>query len=151
MRVRQSGSAHRGRAQAKEVPMSFKTLLTVAGALGVLFGLGFLLAPSAVLAQYRVQTDPAGLFVAQLFGAGLLELGLIFFLARRVEDPPTMRGIALGACIGELAGLWIALRIQLTGLTNAMGWSSVAIYGLLALGFGRYAFGRYAATPPATP
>ena len=131
--------------------MSFKGLLTVTGVIGVLFGLGFLLAPALVLAQYRIQTDPAGLFVAQLFGAALLQLGLVFFLARRIDDPSTMRGIALGACIGELAGLWIALRIQLTGLTNAMGWSTVAIYGLLALGFGRFAFGRYAAIRPSTP
>lgn len=130
--------------------MSFKLLLTVTGVIGVLFGLGFLLAPAPVLAQYGVQTDPAGLFVGQLFGAALLELGLVFFLARRVEDPNTMRVIALGACIGELAGLWVALRIQLTGLTNAMGWSTVVIYGLLALGFGRFAFGRYAAAPPVT-
>lgn len=130
--------------------MSFKALLTVTGIIGVLFGLGFLLAPALVLAQYSVRTDPAGLFVAQLFGAALLELGLVLLLARRVADPSAMRGIALGACIGELAGLWVALRIQLTGLTSAMGWSTVAIYGLLALGFGRYAFGRYAATPPAS-
>ena len=124
--------------------MPFKTLLTVSGAIGILFGFGFLLFPSSVLGQYGVQTDPAGLFVAQLFGAALLELGLIFVLARRVEDPSTMRGIALGACLGELAGFWVALRIQRTGLSSAMGWSTVAIYGLLALGFGRYAFGRYA-------
>lgn len=129
--------------------MSFKTLLTVTGVIGVLFGLAFLLLPSTALAQYGVQTDAAGLFVSQLFGAALLELGLVFFLARGVENPATMRGIALAGCIGELAGFWVALRIQRTGLTNTMGWSTVAIYGLLALGFGRFAFGRYAATNPA--
>lgn len=131
--------------------MSFKTLLTATGVIGVLFGLGFLALPSIVLAQYGVQTDATGLFVAQLFGAALLELGLIFFLARDVENPSTMRAIALGACIGELTGFWVALRIQRTGLTNAMGWSTVAIYGLLALGFGRFAFGRYAGTNTPTP
>jgi hypothetical protein len=125
--------------------MSFKTLLTVTGVIGVLFGLAFLLLPSTALAQYGVQTDGAGLFVSQLFGAALLELGLVFFLAREVQNPSTMRGIALGGCIGELAGFWVALRIQRTGLTNTLGWSTVAIYGLLALGFGRFAFGRYAA------
>lgn len=128
--------------------MSFKTLLTLAGGIGVLFGLGFVVFPSAVLAQYGVHTDPAGLFVAQLFGAALIELGFIFYLARGVEDPATMRGIALGACIGELAGFWVAMRIQQTGLTGAMGWTTVAIYGLLALAFGRFAFGRYAVAGP---
>lgn len=128
--------------------MSFKTLLTVAGGISVLFGLGFLLFPSSVLAPYGVHTDPTGHFVAQFLGAALLEVGLIFFLARRIDDPSTMRGIALGACIGELAGFWVALRIQRTGLISAMGWSTVAIYGLLALGFGRFAFGRYAVVDP---
>ena len=127
--------------------MAFKTLMTVAGVLGILFGIGFLLAPTPLLAQYGVQTDAAGVFVARLLGAALLELGLVFFLARRVEDPATMRAIAMGACIGELAGFWITLRIQLTGLVNSMGWSSVAIYGVLAVAFGRLAFGRYAARP----
>ncbi len=127
--------------------MSFKGLLSVAGIVGALFGLAFIFAPASLLAQYGIQTDPAGLYLGRLFGVAILELGLIFWFLREVDDPAFMRPLALGACIGELAGFWVAMRIQMTGLTNAMGWSTVAIYGLLALGFGRFAFGRYAARP----
>jgi hypothetical protein len=122
--------------------MRFQTLLTIAGVLGVVFGLGFLFAPGAVVARYGVSTDASGLFMAQFFGAALMQLALVFIFLRRVEDVAIIKAIALGACAGELLGLWVALRIQLGGQVNAMGWSTVAIYALLALGFARFALGK---------
>jgi hypothetical protein len=119
--------------------MRFGTLLTVAGTLGTLFGLAFLVAPAFGLQQYGVTTDAAGLFMTQFFGAALLQLGLVFLMLRTHAEANTSR-VALGACLGELAGLWVAVRLQLSGGINAMGWSSVAIYGILALAFATFAF-----------
>jgi hypothetical protein len=121
--------------------MRFSGLLTVAGVLGVVFGIGFLFAPAFVLQQYAVTTDASGLFMSQFFGASLIQLGLVFLFLRGDAKLNVAR-LALGACIGELAGLWVAVRIQLTGQVNVLGWSSVAIYALLALGFARFAFGK---------
>jgi hypothetical protein len=118
--------------------MRFSTLLTVAGILGVLFGLAFLAAPAFGLQQYGVTTDAAGLSVTQFFGAALLQLGLVFLMIRGLPESSIPR-VALGACLGELAGLWVAVRLQLSGAVNAMGWSSVAIYGILALAFATFA------------
>ena len=119
--------------------MRFNTLLTVAGVLGIVFGLIFLFAPSPGLSQNGVATDAAGVFLTQFFGAALLQLGLVFLCLRPVEEGNIPR-VALGACLGELAGLSVAVRMQLTGHVNAMGWSSVAIYGLLTIGFATFAF-----------
>ena len=118
--------------------MRFATLIRIAGTLGLLFGLGFLLAPTAVLQQYGVATDAAGAFMSQFFGAALLQLGLVFLLVRDLPVSAVPR-VAAGAAVGELAGLWIAIRIQLGGQVNGLGWSTVAIYGLLALAFGGFA------------
>src|SRR5262245_8590743 len=108
--------------------MRFPTLLTVAAILGIVFGLAFLFAPAAALGPYGVRTDASGLIMAQFFGAALFQLALVFLLIR---DIPTTHipKLSLGACIGELAGLWVAVRIQLAGHVNALGWSTVAIYG----------------------
>ena len=121
--------------------MRFPTLLTIAGMLGIVFGVGFLIIPASSLAPYGVRTDASGLIMAQFFGAALLQLALVFLLIR---DIPTTHipKLSLGACIGELAGLWVAVRIQLAGHVNALGWSTVAIYGLLALAFGLFAAGK---------
>lgn len=121
--------------------MRFATVLKVAGILGVLFGLCFLFAPAFGLSQYGVTTDAAGLFMTQFFGAAILQLGLVFLFLNDLPASSISR-VALGACLGELAGLSVALRLQLSGQINALGWSSVAIYALLALAFARFAFGK---------
>jgi len=124
--------------------MRFHTLLTAAGTVSVIFGLGFLFAPAAVLHQYGVVTDPGGLIMSQFFGAGLVQLGLTYFFVRGLREAMVPR-LALAGCVGELVGLWIAVRAQVAGTVNLLGWLSVAIYGLFALAFARFAFARPAA------
>lgn len=121
--------------------MRFSALLATAGVVSILFGALFLLAPATGLVQYGVSTDATGLFMSQFFGAALLQMGLILFLARRVQEPATIRAIALGGMVGEIMGLSVAVRIQMAGMVNSFGWSTVLIYGLFALAFARFAFG----------
>jgi hypothetical protein len=54
--------------------------------------------------------------------------------------------VVLGSFLGSLAGFVVSLTAQFWGLTNSFGWSTVAIYGVLLLGYGSFVFGR----PPAT-
>jgi hypothetical protein len=121
--------------------MRFDTLLATAGTVSLIFGLGFLFAPSGVLGQYGVVTDQAGLIMTQFFGAALVQLGLTYFLVRGLGETMIPR-LALAGCVGELVGLWIAVRAQVAGTVNTLGWLSIAIYLLFALAFARFAFAR---------
>jgi len=125
--------------------MRLSTFLAAAGCLGIGFGLAFLLAPGATLAPYGVGTDPAGLQMSRFFGAALLQAGLVLLLSRNVTEPSTRRGIVLGGFLGSIAGLAIAVGGQLATLANGLGWSTVAIYGLLLLGYGSFLFSKKAA------
>jgi hypothetical protein len=125
--------------------MRLSTLLAAAGCLAIGFGLAFLLAPAPTLAPYGVSTDAAGLQMSRFFGAALLQTGLVLLLSRAVTEPSTRRGIVLGAFLGSIAGLAVALAGQLAALANGLGWSTVAIYGLLLLGFGSFLFSGKAA------
>jgi hypothetical protein len=122
--------------------MRLRTLLTVGGILGLVFGLGFLLAPRAVLALYGITPDPVAVLMSRFFGAALVQLGLVLYLIRDVGDLRTQRGVVIGSFLGSLAGFVVALTGQFWGLVNSLGWSSVAIYGLLLLGYGSFVFGR---------
>ncbi len=125
--------------------MRLRTLLLLAGALGIGFGLAFLLAPVGVLATYGATTDAAGLLMSRFFGAALVQVGFVLYLVRDVTEPPTRRGVVLGSLLGSIAGLSVALSGQLAHLVNGLGWSTVAIYGLLLLGYGSFVFGKRAA------
>ena len=126
--------------------MALGTLLRLAGLLALAFGIGFLFAPARVLSLYGVAADPAVVLMARFFGSALVQLGLVFYLIRDVSDPTTRRGVVLGSFLGSLAGFVVSLTAQFWGLVNSFGWSSVAIYGLLLLGYGSFVFGRPQAT-----
>jgi hypothetical protein len=121
--------------------MPLGTLLRLAGVLALVFGLGFLFAPARVLPLYGIATEPAVVLMARFFGAALVQLGLVLYLIRDVSDPVTRRGVVIGSFLGSLAGFVVALTAQFWGLVNSLGWSTVAIYGLLLLGYGSFIFG----------
>jgi hypothetical protein len=126
--------------------MSYRMLLTVAGLLALVFGAGFLFMPGLVLSYYGVTTNPSGLWMAQFFGAALVHLALLVLLLRKVQDPAIQRGVGLASTLGTVASLLVAIVGQVGHLVNGLGWSTIAIYGLLLLGYARLAFGRPRAT-----
>jgi len=126
--------------------MRLGTLLRLAGILALAFGIGFLFAPARVLSMYGVAAEPTVVLMARFFGSALVQLGLVFYLIRDVSDPTTRRGVVIGSFLGSLAGFVVSLTAQFWGLMNSFGWSTVAIYGLLLLGYGSFVFGRPQAT-----
>jgi len=123
--------------------MRLATFLSIVGVVAILFGIGFLLAPAALLGQYGiVVADPHTIFMARFFGAALIELGVLVWIAREIVDPLGRRAIVLAGLIGNTAGFLVALTGQLNGAVNALGWSTVLIYALFAVGFAYFQFGK---------
>ena len=120
--------------------MRLSTFVTSAGLLALAFGLSFLLAPGPTLAQYGPRPDAIDVLMARFFGVALVHLGLVLLLARRVTDPAALRGLTLAGVVGSVVGLAVALWARLAGLVNALGWSTVAIYLVLLLGYGYFHF-----------
>jgi hypothetical protein len=121
--------------------MKLETFLTIAAIIAIAFGLAFLVAPTRVLAQYGIAANTAVVIMSRFFGATLLNIGFVLFLSRCVTEPAVRRGIVRGSLIGAVMGLIVAIHGQRIGAVNALGWSSVAIYGLLTLGYAYFAFG----------
>jgi hypothetical protein len=122
--------------------MRLGTLLRLAGLLALAFGLGFIFAPVRLLALYGIAAENTVVLMARFFGAALLQLGLVLYMIRDVSDPVTRRGVVLGSFLGSLAGFVVALTAQFWGVVNSFGWSTVAIYGVLLLGYGAFVFGN---------
>ena len=120
--------------------MTLRTLMILNAVIACAFGVAFVLVPGVVYSLYGV--DPSGQlnYMGQLFGGALLTIALITWLMRNVTEPTTRKPIVLALLIGNAVGFVISLIGQLNHAVNTLGWSTVAIYFVLSLGFASIQF-----------
>lgn len=126
--------------------MNLSLLMTINAVITAIFGILFAVAPGQVTSAYGVAADAPLRYVGQLFGAALIGFAVLTWSARNAPASDARKAIVLALFIGDAVGFILALLGQLQGVVNALGWSTVAIYLLLALGFGYFQFVR-----PSTP
>ena len=122
--------------------MKLSTLMKINTVISGLFGIAFVLIPWQVLSFYGVQTNPALNYMGQLFGVSLVTFAVLSWFARNADASDARKAIVLSFFIGDAIGFIIALIAQLSGVVNSVGWSTVVIYLLLALGFGYFQFSK---------
>jgi hypothetical protein len=125
--------------------MKLSTLMTINAVVAAVFGIAFVLVPAQVMSLYGVEESAALNYVGQLFGAALISFAVLTWSARNAAQSDARKAIVLALFVGEAVGFLLALIGQLTNVVSALGWSTVAIYLLLALGFGYFQFTRPAA------
>lgn len=128
--------------------MKLKTLLVINTVITAVFGILFVVIPWQVVSLYGVEPNPSLNYTAQLFGAALCAIALLSWLARNVSHSDARKAIVPAFFIGDAIGFIVALIGQLGGVVNTLGWSTVVIYLILALGFGYFTFTK--PTPSAT-
>jgi hypothetical protein len=118
--------------------MTIRMFFTILAVLSFLFGVGFVLAPDQVLANYGIEHSPALALLGRLFGGALLTLGVILWLARDFRDEAAVRTVLVGGLVGDVVNFVVATMGTLAGTTNALGWSTVLIYLFGAVGSGYF-------------
>ncbi len=122
--------------------MNLKTLMLITAVVGIVYGLGFLVAPVMTLSFYGVSTDAAGAYLARFFGATLVSFALVIWSLRSVSEPDAVRLIVWALFVSFALGSVLALWGQLTGLMNAFGWIGVVLFPLIMLGYAYFLFAR---------
>jgi lipid-A-disaccharide synthase-like uncharacterized protein len=122
--------------------MRLGTFLTIASVIAIAFGLSFAAVPARMIMLYGMQSHPGTTILARFFGATLFSLGLVVFSLRNALDPVRHMGFVRASLLGTFLGLLVAIHGQRTGAVNSLGWSSVAIYALLSLGYAYFALGN---------
>ena len=120
--------------------MKLHTVMVLNAIAGIVFGLGFILAPAQTLSLYGHAPTAILSYMTQLLGAALLSFGLLTWAARNSRDSDARKAILLALAVGYAIGFVLALIAQIRGIENVLGWSTVAIYFLLALAFGYFRF-----------
>ena|SRR5437868_10832446 len=126
--------------------MKREQFFAIAGVVGALFGLGFLLLPDMSLGTYGVPVDPHNLMQARYFGSALLAVGLMTFLARETQDAAAIRAVLMGNLVGDIAGGVVTLMAL--GIMNSMALGSLVIYVLFAAGSAWFLFAAKQSAQP---
>lgn len=117
--------------------MTYRNFLTFASVVAFLFALGFILMPAGLISFYGLTLNEAGTLVAQLFGAALLGFGVLNWSARSWDEGAATQAVLTANLAADAIGFIFSLIGQLGGVpgVNALGWSTVLIYLILAAGF----------------
>src|SRR3954471_21919631 len=118
--------------------MTLKTFFAIFALLSVLFGVGFVLAPGQVLANYGVESSPAIAVMSRLFGGTLLAMAVILWCARDFHDQAALRAVLIGLGVSGAVNFIVATAATSSGTVNALGWTTVVIYLVGAVGSGYF-------------
>lgn len=122
--------------------MSHKTFLSIAAVIGIVFGIGMLIAPEQVLELYAIPSSEGSKSIARSFGALMFSVGIMNWIARGVEDSVALRAILYGNLAIHLLTLVIDLLALTSGGMSAQGWGSVILHALFGAGFAYFVFAR---------
>ena len=120
--------------------MKLRTLLVINAVLALIYGISYQVAPTAVIKLYGVTQGPGPAFLARLFGAALIGIGLLTWFSRNVQDAGARRAIILSMLVYSVIALIVAVHATVTGVMNTVGWTGVAIFFFLALGYAYFQF-----------
>ena len=117
--------------------MTYKNFLSLAAIVAFLFALGFILMPVQLMGFYNLELNASGTLLGQLFGASLFGFGVLNWYSRDIGESQAKQAVLTANFAGDTIGFIFALIAQLGGVPglNALGWSTVLIYLLLAAGF----------------
>jgi hypothetical protein len=111
---------------------AFAIIITI---LAIGFGLAFLFIPVQLMAFYGITLDTAGIGMARYFGGANIFIGLIFWSYSSVSPAAkSWPKLLLYSIIYDIIQLGLTLMALLNKEGNSMGWTTVGIFGLLAIG-----------------
>jgi uncharacterized membrane protein YfcA len=114
--------------------MTAKLYLTISAIVAVLFGIGFILIPARMGELYGVVQNGTSILNIRFFGAALLSIAVISWLARDFRDWEAVRAVLIGSVVGDVFGGLVNIWGTFRGLMNELAWSTTILYVLLLLG-----------------
>jgi hypothetical protein len=117
------------------VDHKLRPFLWVAAIITIINGLSYVLVPQAVIPNYGIEPNAGAVLGFRFLGGALLSFGLILWFQRKLQDWAPLRGLLIGASVGNIAGVLVSLWATLTGVMNGGGWLFVVTYAVLLAGY----------------
>lgn len=123
--------------------MNLRNLFRISGALQLLIGLTWLVAPKVMPGAYGFDIDSYTAFFLQQLGAMNVATAILFFLVSGMAHSPARQAIVTFFLVEQLLSMVVTLLGMLNGALPATGgWISLLSSLVLALAFGYFRFVR---------
>jgi len=111
-------------------------LFKVAMFVEAIFGIGFVIAPGAMLGPLGVTLNAIATSFVRLFGSALISFSILLWFAYKSDITEFKKGVVYSIFAYFLVSTVLLIIAQLAGQMNALGWSVVSIHVVLIAWFG---------------
>jgi len=122
--------------------MKLRHLFTINLFFAVFFGITGSFFPQSWFFLYGLPRTEAAIWTTHLAGGSILGFATLMWYGRTRASQDSRRAIALALAVQDFIGFFASLVLQLRGIANALGWSNVVGYLVLALGYAYFCFVR---------
>ena len=116
--------------------MDHKMVFTVQSGIFVLAGLVILIIPQQLISDLGLSLEQGGVGIARLYGATMIMLAVITWMARESGPSTARRAIVLGLFVGNSLTAVVGIYNGLAGGFGTVIWAGVIVWLLMALDFG---------------
>ncbi len=103
-----------------------------------IFGMGFVIAPGAMLGPFGVTLNAIATSFVRLFGSALISFSILLWFALKSNKSEFKKGLVYSMFAYFLVSTVLLVIAQLAGQMNALGWSVVGIHLVLLAWFGYF-------------
>jgi len=121
-----------------QLSQGLKTTFLVHFIVALLFGLGFLLIPSAVGSFYGLNVQEPEIY--RLLGGALLGFAVSSWLSYKATSWESVRIVVVMEIFWAILGTLVMLYALLLAGFPALGWLNAVIFAAFAIAFGRFYF-----------
>ena len=114
--------------------------MIVAALFGVAFGFGFLLIPAQMMETYGVSSNKVVLHMNRIFGAAILGMGCMAWMARELPESKALKAIIVCLFIYFTFGSISTLIFGLQGVANFIIWLTLGFHVPIAIALGYFLF-----------
>ena len=115
--------------------MNLKTMMLVNTVVAAVFGLALVIVPGTVTAAYGITADAGMRYIGQLYGSCLVGIAVLCWYATDAPASEARTAILRALFVFNGVSLVVSVTAQLQRVTNAVGWSAVAIFLLFTVGW----------------
>jgi len=113
-------------------------LFKVALIVEAIFGIGFVIAPGAMLGPFGVTLNAIATSFVRLFGSALISFSILLWFALKSDKSEFKKGVIYSMFAYFFVSTVLLVIAQLAGQMNALGWSVVGIHLVFLAWFGYF-------------